>query len=943
MCINSFVVRLKGLFVFILMGTANFATYASFQKTEGDSIKISAKVGALIKQAKYVEAVNLADLGIAEQLGKSILDSLEIAKIYIEKVRALQHQQESARVKKNCDKGITYCPKTQDGLNLKGILYYKKAYPKGDMLLFELSNVRSMDKAVNILSQLEKPNWNFSLGGYRYLAESMAHRGNYDSAERYHRLFANLYAKFLQDTVASSEEIKQIVTNYRMLVPYNKVNINYSKRGSSQKDSIKMMQALDALNKQHNSSTFDVVNEGIYYTHGLYCVADWYLIRKKGKEIGAKDIEQALKHINRAIQLVKTQHYPGNLFQYNYAKCKALTFANKLSEAEVLIEELLFFFRKSENFPFFLAQKGLIKAKMQQKDSALSIFHNAIMGIPGNDGLTENYSNFKPTDNFGHTKLILRIAEELNTHYGDDPEVEKRIAKLYDISLSQFEKSYSQRQFNKTYQTLLAQISKGVLTAGEEERTINDTDFLNRLETIRNKLAWKRFGQNRLSDNLTELDSLQERKLQLKGLLVDAKAKQNIGQQDSLDALLDKTVRFTNEAFPSLNLFTEKPFDLDGLQHALAQEETILKYVLLDGFCAIYTIGKENVLLDLVPWGDQEKELVNTYVTKLKKQGFNVQIAEKLSKLLLPRTLGKETHLIINPDGELYRIPFETLEQNGRLLIDEHDVSYTSNLGFVHPIANAKNEGQDLAIYVPDYGDNTAVMPTRSGNWVNLEGAKEEAKSISALFSSTVFKGRDLTKNDFLKTAPKADLIHLAMHAQVDNITPGLSHLVFGTNSEEHEKNLYLDELYEMRLKADLAVLSSCNTGIGKENAGRGMESFQRAFTFAGVPATVASLWEVPDITTKEIIVGFYENLSKGLSKSEALRRAKNNFRDKYAKTEFAEPYYWAGFVVYGEYAPVTEPSNQLPYLIGIALLAILIMLVFFRNWTNSKPNQNKS
>ena len=943
MCNNSFILRSKGFLFFVLTLAANFATHASPQEVKQDSTKISAKVGALVEQAKYTEAVNLAEQGIAKQLGKSILDSLEIAKIYNEKVRALQKLQEGTRVKKNCDRGIAYCPNTQEGLNLKGVLYYKRAYPKGDMLLFELSNVRSMDKAVDILSQLEKPDWNFSLGGYRYLAEGMAHRGNYDSAERYHRLFANLYAKFLQDTIVSSEEMKQIITNYRMLVPYNKVNINYSRRGSSQKDSVKMMQALDALNKQHHSSTFDIVNEGIYYTHGLYCVADWYLIRKKGNEIGTKDIEQALKHINRAIQLVQQKQYPGNLFQYNYVKCKALTFANEFREAEVLIEELLFFFRKSENFPFFLAQKGLIKAKMQQKDSALFIFHSAIKGIPGNEGLTENYSNFKPTDNFGHTKLILRIAEELNTYYGDDPEVEKRIAKLYDISLSQFEKSYSQRQFNKTYQTLLAQISKGILTAGEEDRTINDTDFLNRLETIRNKLAWKRFGQNRLSDNLVELDSLQERKLHLKGLLVEAKAKGKSRSQDSLDVLLEKTVRFTNEAFPSLNLFTEKPFDLNALQHTLTQEETILKYVLLDGYCAIYTIEKEDVLLDLVSWGEQEKELVNTYVTNLKKQGFNVQIAEQLSRLLLPRTLGKGTHLIINPDGELYRVPFETLTQNGRLLIDAHDVSYTSNLGFVHPIANAKNEHQDLAIYVPDYGENTTVMPTRSGNWVNLEGAKEEAKSISALFSSTVYRGRDLSKNDFLKTAPKADLIHLAMHTQVNNITPGLSHLVFGANSEENEKNLYLDELYEMRLNADLAVLSSCNTGVGKENAGRGMESFQRAFTFAGVPATVASLWEVPDITTKEIIVAFYKNLSKGLSKSEALRRAKSNFRDKYAKTEFAAPYYWAGFVVYGEYAPVTEPSNLLTYLIGIALLIFLGIFVFVKVRTNSKPNQNKS
>ena len=98
------------------------------------------------------------------------------------------------------------------------------------------------------------------------------------------------------------------------------------------------------------------------------------------------------------------------------------------------------------------------------------------------------------------------------------------------------------------------------------------------------------------------------------------------------------------------------------------------------------------------------------------------------------------------------------------------------------------------------------------------------------------------------------------MHAEVNEDHPEFSRLLLSSNNENEDEQLYLEELYNTTLGADLAILSACNTGSGLEENGV-LASFQRGFMFAGVPATVASLWEVPDVSTKEIMVDFYKNL----------------------------------------------------------------------------------
>ena len=103
-----------------------------------------------------------------------------------------------------------------------------------------------------------------------------------------------------------------------------------------------------------------------------------------------------------------------------------------------------------------------------------------------------------------------------------------------------------------------------------------------------------------------------------------------------------------------------------------------------------------------------------------------------------------------------------------------------------------------------------------------------------------------------------------------------------------------------MKLNADLAVLSACNTGIGDVMRGEGIMSLARGFMYAGCPSIVMSLWSVNDEASSSIMEGFYRNLAEGVDKDEALRQAKIAYLDKTGRRD-AHPYFWAAHVLIGD------------------------------------------
>jgi CHAT domain-containing protein/tetratricopeptide (TPR) repeat protein len=202
----------------------------------------------------------------------------------------------------------------------------------------------------------------------------------------------------------------------------------------------------------------------------------------------------------------------------------------------------------------------------------------------------------------------------------------------------------------------------------------------------------------------------------------------------------------------------------------------------------------------------------------------------------------------------------------------------------------------------------------RSMNFANARAgftrlvfSRQEAESISALIpGGKVLKATDFNASRSLVLSGQLSqyrILHFATHGLLNSGHPELSGLVFSLIDREGRSQdgfLRLHEIYNLQLNADLIVLSACETGLGKEIKGEGLIGLTRGFMYSGVPRVIASLWNVDDLATAELMKHFYRGLLKdGLPAAAALRAAQVEMSKQ---KRWVSPYYWAGFVLQGEW-----------------------------------------
>ena len=188
-----------------------------------------------------------------------------------------------------------------------------------------------------------------------------------------------------------------------------------------------------------------------------------------------------------------------------------------------------------------------------------------------------------------------------------------------------------------------------------------------------------------------------------------------------------------------------------------------------------------------------------------------------------------------------------------------------------------------------------------------LPGTKQEAEKILAL----VPPGERKQAIDFAASKATATsgelgqyrLVHFATHGFLDSLNPKLSGIVLSLVDERgapQDGFLRAHEIYNLKLPADLVVLSACQTGLGKEIRGEGLVGLTRGFMYAGAARVVVSLWSVDDEATSELMTRFYSRMLKeGLPPASALRAAQIEILKQ---PRWQTPYYWAAFVLQGEW-----------------------------------------
>jgi CHAT domain-containing protein len=232
---------------------------------------------------------------------------------------------------------------------------------------------------------------------------------------------------------------------------------------------------------------------------------------------------------------------------------------------------------------------------------------------------------------------------------------------------------------------------------------------------------------------------------------------------------------------------------------------------------------------------------------------------------------------------------------------------YSANLLFNDYYRLKKNGKTKMLAFAPEYNNESITFQDDVYTLKKLQGTKREVELISRYVDSKIFIGSNATESNFRKNYKSYDILHLAMHAFINDSLPAFSCFAFSQNHNKEQENdgwLTIGDIYNLDMKARLTVLSACNTGSGKLKKGEGFISLARGFIYAGCPSIIMTLWEAEDNAGTKIMHSFYKNLKKGKATDVAMNLAKIEYLEN-ANPHMAHPHYWIGYVSIGNHIPL--------------------------------------
>ncbi|HNP18519.1 MAG TPA: CHAT domain-containing protein [Fulvivirga sp.] len=441
---------------------------------------------------------------------------------------------------------------------------------------------------------------------------------------------------------------------------------------------------------------------------------------------------------------------------------------------------------------------------------------------------------------------------------------------------------------------------------------------------------------------------------------------------------LIKDIEMSNPKYYNLK-YADATTHLSEIQNQLLDDQSaLIEYFIGEDSIYIFTCTKNNIEVKVVDrpanynqWiVDYRKSITNHdfLISSPKKADLlYVESATKLYDLLLKQPLinlsNDITNLIIIPDDKLWHVNFQTLltsvpDQNIKLdysqlpyLLDKYSISFAYSakiLSFSNTFE--PKSAMQFAGFAPSYSTSnynkdsikyslTALL-VRNGE-LPLPGALDEVQHITEVMDGVSFLGNKATENNFKLLAPSFDIIHLAMHSLLNDEHPSYSELIFNRPDTLDDGYLSVSEIYNLSLKAKLVVLSACNSGFGKLQNGEGPISISRAFSYAGCPSIIMSMWKIPDNATKSIMVEFYKNLKEGLPKDKSLQLAQLHYLNKTDDPLLQHPFYWASFLAMGDTQPLLSTSTDWSRIIFYIGLLTLVAVMFLRNKIQNVTHQS--
>lgn len=407
--------------------------------------------------------------------------------------------------------------------------------------------------------------------------------------------------------------------------------------------------------------------------------------------------------------------------------------------------------------------------------------------------------------------------------------------------------------------------------------------------------------------------------------------------------------------------FQPQIVNVNDIQILLKENNTsVIEYFLSDSLLYFFIIKSDDFIIKSFPLDKSLNERIINFRRALKNLYFEQYITEaynlyKILFLPIENEISNSKKLYLITDGILNYLPFEILI-SGRIqsqinnnvsksnnidfanlpyLLNNYEISYhyssallaenlmkeeTKDLSFVGfaPVfsvndsaakfdsvyMNFTNQNNLFRMNIPAENINRDIQ-FDGKNYSVLKESERELLTINELFrnknkNTKIYLHKDAKEENIKSVDIKQfNNIHLATHGFINEEKPKLSGLIFSdvyTNSSE-DGILNMEEILNLQLNADLVVLSSCESGLGKVMKGEGIMALTRSFLYAGTKNLIVSLWKVDDKSTTELIINLYKNILDNQSLSAALRKAKLNL---IKEGKYSYPLDWGAFVLIG-------------------------------------------
>ncbi len=437
-----------------------------------------------------------------------------------------------------------------------------------------------------------------------------------------------------------------------------------------------------------------------------------------------------------------------------------------------------------------------------------------------------------------------------------------------------------------------------------------ETIARSKAKSLDDLLQSKHIKNNRSEEQklVSELFTLKNRK----ALLDDTAAKDTnqrglvrIKEYKTIDTNWHEKVKQLRNLNPSLiNLVTSSPLKVADIQRNLVDDSIIIEYYQLEqkqpgkqdvSRWLVFTISKENIGWHELQLDASFKQQLLMFITDLQNSSSDLQQVKQKSQAIYQQLLSPIEHnltaknLIFIPHQFLNYLPFATLYNGKQFLLKNHNISSVSSSSIYLTLNKRKQRKLNDIVA---FGDPM-------GSLGELAGARKEVNNLKSISNKTeMFIGKEASEQAF-KNLAQPSLLHYAGHGVFNPEAPQMSYLDL-TPSNNEDGKLQSHELYWLNLKeTQLVVLSACESAQGKLSGGSEVIGLIRPFFYSGARNVLASLWNVDDDATYQLMNNFYQHyITEGQNERRSLRSAQLKMLGEQSK--YQHPYYWAAFQLYG-------------------------------------------